>query len=317
MNNLQEIRSNGRVTHPFAFMKLLPAALLFSLLALPVPAAPVDLGRVKLRDGRQLEEVKMVKVEPDGLRLEHRDGAGKVRLEDLPSDLSRRFSLDQETASAWRLEEKKRLDDEAGSLLRAKVRVLMEASRAGQEAQARAQRLSIFDQARAGNVNYAALDEQLLTQIQLWNDAGRGDLAARFEEDRSVLKQQEIARPAAALESEKQALARRVESLQSQVNNANNRPATTTVVIDSDQSGRSSYDPYYSSYYQRPDYYYQRPSYYVPGPVIINQSPYCPPTSRPSASYPSPVVRTLQKMPQAARPMTPGQHNQGYRPFQK
>ena len=157
----------------------------------------------------------------------------------------------------------------------------MEASRAGQEAQARAQRLSIFDQARAGNVNYAALDEQLLTQIQLWNDAGRGDLAARFEEDRSVLKQQEIARPAAALESEKQALARRVESLQSEVNAANFRPTTTTVVVDSDRNTVRSYDPYYSSYYTSS-------SYYVPAPIVVNPPAYCPPGYRPPV-HPTPV----------------------------
>lgn len=134
------------------------ASLMFCLIALPAGAAPVDLGNVRLRNGQVLENVKVMKIEPDGLRLEHRSGVGKVRLEDLPSDLSRRFSLDEETASAWRLEEKKRLDGESDGRLRAKVRVLMEASRAEQEAQARSQRMSIFDQAKASNVNYAALD---------------------------------------------------------------------------------------------------------------------------------------------------------------
>ena len=277
-------------------MKTFFAALLVPLLTLPSEAAPINLGTVNLRDGRQLDSVKVVKVEPDGLRLEHRDGVGKVRMEDLPSDLSRRFSLDEETASAWRLEEKKRLDDEADSRLRAKVRVLMEASRAGQEAQARSQRMSIFDQAKAGNVNYASLDEQLHTQIQLWKDAGRDDLAARFEEDRSVLKQQEVARPAAALESEKQALARRVESLQSDVNAAHNRPTTTTVVIDSDRYGSSSYDPYYSSYYHWP-------TYYVPTPVVIHPTPWCPPIYHP---HPTPIVRPPAVVPQPQRPVNMG-----------
>ena len=298
-------------------MKAFSVSLLFSLLALPAWAAPVELGTVRLRDGRQLEKVIVMKIEPDGLRLQHRDGVGKVRMEDLPSDLSRRFSLDEETASAWRQEEKRRLDGVADSRLRARVRVVMESSRAEQDSQARAQRLSIFDQAKASSVNYASLDEQLLTHIQLWKEAGRDDLAARLEEDRQLLKQQEIVRPATDAEAEKQMLARRIQSLQNEVASAKNRPAVTSVIVDSDRYGRSSYDPYYSSYYQRSNYYYQRPAYYVPGPVIINQSPYCPPVSRPSPSYHNHVVRPIQKMPQMNRQTNAGTHNHGPRPYQK
>lgn len=262
-------------------MKMLPAALVLSFFISPAWAAPVDLGTVRLKDGKQLEQVRMIKVEPDGLRLEHRDGVGKVRMEDLPADLAERFSMDEATATAWRQAEKKRLDAEADSRRRAQARALMDNSRAEQEAQVRAQRMAIFDQARSGQANYAALDDQLLSQIQLWKDAGREDLAGRFEEDRQLLKQQEITRPGAALVSEKQALARRVESLQSEVNAANQRPTTTTVVIDSDLGSRRSYNPYYSNYYTSP-------SYYVPAPVVINPPAYCPPGYRPP-TYPTPV----------------------------
>ncbi len=281
MNTLGLTPSNRAHGPSLTFMKTLSAALLLPWLLVSLQAAPIDLGTVKLRDGRKLEEVKVMKIEPDGLRLEHREGVGKVRMEDLPSAVAERFSLDEATASAWRMAEKKRLDAEADSRRRAQVRVLMESSRDGQDAQARATRMSIFDQAKASNVNYAALDDQLLTQIQLWKEADRDDLAARFEEDRSVLKQQEIARPSTALESEKQALARRVESLQSEVNQANNRPTTTTVVIDSDRTRRSSYDPYHSGYYQTP-------TYYVPTPVVVHPTPWCPPIHQPK---PAPIVR--------------------------
>lgn len=262
-------------------MKMLPAALLMSLLILPAGADPVDLGTVKLKDGTQLEQVRMIKVEPDGLRLEHRDGVGKVRMEDLPAELSQRFSLDEATAAAWRQAEKKRLDDEAETRRRARTQQLMEASRADQEAQARAKRLAIFDEIKTGAFNYAALDDQLRTQIQLWKDAGREDLAARFEEDRQLLKQQEIARPAAALEAEKQALARRVESLQSEVSAAQNRPTTTTLVVDSNVGFNRGIDPFWTRFYTSP-------SYIVPAPVVINPPVYCPPGYRPPG-HPTPV----------------------------
>jgi hypothetical protein len=84
-------------------MKTLSAVFLFSLLALPAWAVPVVLGTVKLRDGRQFEDVKVMKVEPDGLRVEHRSGLGKLKVEDLPPELAHRFSLDEATASAWRM----------------------------------------------------------------------------------------------------------------------------------------------------------------------------------------------------------------------
>ncbi len=262
-------------------MKTLPTLYLFSLLALPAWAAPVVLGTVKLRDGRQFEDVKVMKVEPDGLRVEHRSGLGKLKMEDLPSELAQRFSLDEARASAWRLEEKKRLDTEAEARRRAEVRALAESPRAQQEAHARTQRMSIFDQAKAALVNYVVLDDQLLTWIQLWKDAGREDLAARFEEDREVLKQQEIARPASAQEKEREALARRVANLQQEVAAASRQPTTTTIVME-DNPGR-----FRPSYYY-PDYYYQRPSFYVQNPVF-NQSPYCPPVAVRPPVMPRPV----------------------------
>lgn len=281
MNKLSLPASKPASPGLLILMKTLPAVFLFSLLALPAWAAPVVLGTVKLRDGRQFDDVKVMKVEPDGLRVEHRSGLGKFKLEDLPSDLAQRFSLDEATASTWRLEEKKRLDTAAETRRRNEVRTLAEAPRAEQDAQARTQRMSIFDQAKASLVNYVVLDDQLLTWSQLWKDAGREDLAARFEEDREVLKQQEIARPASAQDRERQALAQRVADLQNQVAAVNQQPTTTTIVMDSNS------DRFRPSYYY-PDYYYPRSSIYVQNPVF-NQSPYRPPVAVRPPVMPRPV----------------------------
>ena len=58
---------------------------------LSVHAEPVELGSVKLRDGRELTAVRVMSVEADGLRVEPHHGAGKLRFEVLPSPLVHQF----------------------------------------------------------------------------------------------------------------------------------------------------------------------------------------------------------------------------------
>lgn len=291
-------------------MKTIPAALLlFSVLALPAAAAPVALGSVKLLDGRQLDEVKVMKVEPDGLRIEHKAGVGKVKLEDLPHDIAQRFSLDEAAASEFRLKEKSKADRATDAQRGARVRALLESSRASQDAQARSTRISIFDQSKASHINYASLDGQLQEQVELWKAAGRDDLAATFEQDRQLFRQQEITHPAA----EREALERRVRELQQDVDRVRNQApgplpsSTTTVVVREPWPYPSPYSTS-SYYYPRSRYYYPNTSpYYYPNQVptnVINynnynttgyprpvSSPYCPPSVvRPQPTYRPPVM---------------------------
>lgn len=298
-------------------MKTIPALLLFSVLTLPAWAAPVALGTVKLLDGRQFEDVKVMKVEPDGLRIEHRAGVGKVKLEDLPDAVARQFSLNESTASEYRLREKLRADGAADIQRRAQVRALLETSRAAQDAQARSSRIAIFDQSKASKVNYASLDGQLLEQVELWKAAGREDLAATFEEDRRLFREQEIARPAA----ERDAMERRIRELESDVERVRSQPppvTSTSIVVSPEPYSTSRY------YYPTSRYYYPNSSpYYYPnyGPTnVINytppstsypahrpgtpQSPYCPPSVvRPQPTYRPPVMVNPNPAP---RPMTQG-----------
>lgn len=262
------------------------------LAAGPAGAAPESLGTLKLRDGRELTAVMVLKVEPDGLRVEHRDGVAKVRLEDLPAAVAKRFHLDETTAMAWRKEEKKRLDEAAEIRRQEEIRMLAEATRNDQDLQAREQRLAVFDQNRSREVNYAFLDEELLSHIRTWQEAGRPDLAARFEEDRQLLKQQEIARPADERQAEHQALVQQVGDLKNELHNLLQQqqqqqpppPATTTVHSDPFQ------DPSLTTY-----------SDYAPGWV--------PPVYYPSVTlpvYPPPVVRPPMAVPPRLNPMTQG-----------
>jgi hypothetical protein len=92
-------------------MKFLAILLSLSLLAgcasvqppaAPLPPSPEQLGDIRLNDGRTLLKVSLLRAEPDGLRLEHAAGVGKVAFEDLPNSLPSRFHFDPANASAFR-----------------------------------------------------------------------------------------------------------------------------------------------------------------------------------------------------------------------
>lgn len=250
---------------------------------LPLGAAPVELGTVRLRDGRTLEKVIVMKVEADGLRVEHRAGAGKIRMIDLPSNLAERFSPDASGKGAGTVPTPGAPKDDKSPA---------EAERAAQDSQVRQERMAIFDQIKAES-NYAAVDGQLLQKIKDWKDAGRDDLATLFEEDRVLLKQQELTRSSGTRTAEKESMADRLSKLQAEVAAVNQR-----LQYPSNYS-TSSY--HYRTYYYRsyPNYYYPQPSYYyVPGPVVN----YCPPT----VLRPNPVVNVPSSPRPALNPVNTG-----------
>ncbi|MES2707166.1 MAG: hypothetical protein V4726_11250 [Verrucomicrobiota bacterium] len=276
-------------------MKRLWLTLLPCFWMLPATAAENELpflNDLTLRNGQKLTKVQVLKVEPDGLRVEHKDGIGKLTLEVLPTEIAKRFNLSEVSAAEWRETDKKRKDEAAAVERREAVKKIIAASRADQEDKVRQQRLALYQQMRAGNFSYVDADAALRKSIALYNEAGREDLAAQLEEDRTVLKQQEIHRPSADLEARKQELANRVSQLENDLANARNQPPTVI--------------------YTRPDpvwvpsttiYYNQDPVYI---PVPVNPPPHCPPVSRPPwtgpgtcppANYPPnglpPVPRTL------------------------
>lgn len=225
------------------------------------------LSELTLRDGRKLTKVQVLKVEPDGLRVEHTDGIGKLTLEVLPAEVAKRFNLSEVSAAEWREEDKKRKDGIATAERQAAVKKVIDASRADQDEKVRVQRLALYQQMRAGSFSYVDADAALRKSIEVYREAGREDLAALLQEDRDVLKQQEVYRPSADLETQKQQLANRVSQLEADLANARNQPPTVIytqpdpVVIES-----------------RSIYYNTDPVYY---PVVVNNPIPCPPTGRP------------------------------------
>lgn len=254
-------------------MKRLWPVLLPCFWILPAAAAEKPLpffNDLPLKDGRKLEKVQVLKVEPDGLRVEHTHGVGKVPMEVLPADVLKRFNLNEADAANWREAEKKRRDETAAREKEEAVQRMAAAARVEQEEQVRLQRLALYQQMRAGTLNYVDADTALRKSIELYTQAGREDLAGILQEDRQLLKQQEIYRPAAELEKQKEELANRVTQLETDLANAQNQPP---LII-------SQPDPFLIS----PSIYYNPTPVYIPVPG--NPPPaYCPPGSRP------PVVR--------------------------
>jgi len=292
-------------------MRPIPLYLCFYCLILNVQADPVKLGNVKLRDGRQLSAVNVLKVEPDGLRVEHQAGAGKLRIEELPESVIQKFNLSDTAATTWRQEEKARLDAAQTARRQEKIKILASASREYQESTTTSQRLAISRQKKDTAADYVLLDNQLREKAQEWQDAGRGDLAARFEDDRQLLKQQEIARPSAKLEAERDALAQRVDQLERDLNLARIQAVTNYVQPLAYPYGTNSLTISDSSsswpVYQTHELWLNkiRPA---DCPPIYVSPPYCPPTSnippqRPTASLHSPFLPQAAACPPAsARP---------------
>ncbi|RYD30404.1 MAG: hypothetical protein EOP86_20035, partial [Verrucomicrobiaceae bacterium] len=255
-------------------MKRLWLALLPCFWILPAAAAEKPLpffNDLPLTDGRKLEKVQVLKIEPDGLRVEHAHGAGKVPMEVLPADVIKRFNFNETDAADWREAEKKRKDEAAARGREEAVERMTATARAEQEEQVRRQRLALYQQMRGGTLNYVDADTALRKSIELYTQAGREDLAGILQEDRQLLKQQEIYRPSAELEKQKEELANRVTQLEADLTNARNQPP---LII-------SQPDPFLIS----PSIYYNPTPIYIPVPG--NPLPTdCPPGPRPPVGRP-------------------------------
>lgn len=268
-------------------MKLKPKHLWLTLLPgfwiLPFSAATAQelpfFPDLTLRDGRKLTKVQVLKVEPDGIRVEHSAGAGKLSLEVLPSTVAAKFNLSETDAIEWRGAEKKRRDDAAATERQAAVKKVLDAARADQDEQVRQQRLALYQQMRDGSFSYVEADAALRKSMEIYKEAGREDLAALLQDDRETLRQQEIYRPAANLEAEKKKLADRVSQLEADLANARSQPPA---VIYSEPS---------PVWVPSTTIYYNNDPVYIPVPVCPPAVPdNCPPALRPPGYRPPQVT---------------------------
>lgn len=71
---------------------------------------PKAFDKLETLSGNKFEKVVVTKIEPDGIRIEHSAGMGKVKFKDLPKDVAAAFHYD--AAEAEEFAEKKRQEQE-------------------------------------------------------------------------------------------------------------------------------------------------------------------------------------------------------------
>lgn len=190
-----------------------------------VAKEPVVFKELKLEDGKVLKEAKVLRIDPDGLHVSHYDGVSKVKFENLPEEVQKQFEFDREAAENYRAE--KEAAREAREAVERKERVdsIVNKKRAEQEADLRRGREEFFALLSSGEYSYPQLEKILLDSIAVLKEAGREDLAAILEDDRKILREREVTRPAESLRKERDQLAARVRELENQIVQLNNKPA--------------------------------------------------------------------------------------------
>lgn len=270
-------------------MKTMPlflfAAAFAATLAVTWAKEKVKLDDFKLEDGSQFKNPLVLKVEPDGLRIEHSAGVCKVKFEDLPEELQKQFAFDRGQAEEFRQQQLAEKEAKAAAEHEARVNQILEQRREVQESDFERAREAFYSLVESNEYSYPQLDRQLKETAAIFKEAGRKDLASQIEADRKFLRERELVRPAETQRREREQLLTRIRDLENQIAVLKNRPADVQVVRDTEVV-----------------------PWIVDRPVIIDrpvvQPVPCPPSSRPAPapSRPSYIAPALPSPPEPARP---------------
>lgn len=250
---------------------------------------PVKFNELKLADGTVLQAATVLRTDPEGLHIEHRDGVSKVKFENLPASVQEQFKFDREAAERFRVEREEAIAAREAEEKQARVEALLAKQRTDQEEDVRRGREEFFALLGSGEYSYPQLERILLDSIAALQAAGREDLAAVLEDDRKLLREREVNRPAESLRRERDQLATRVRDLENQIALLNNKPADPAD-DDDDYDG-----VIWPIYVDRP--------VFIPQPVTVHppHPPACPPGT------PLPNVRPAYSPIPAVRPaLNPG-----------
>ncbi len=278
-------------------MKTLPLLLCLAVFAGRVPAQEkIKLADLTLEDGSKLRDTVVLKVEPDGLRLEHRDGVAKVQFEALPEAVRKQFAFDPDKAGQFREEKEAERAVRAAADQKARVEGLLLQRRAQQDLDVAKGREEFYRLLESGEYSFPQLDKVLRDSIADLKAAGRKDLAAELESDRKMLRERELTRPGENARKEKDLLLARIRDLENEVAQINNAPQPVEVFYETGVI-----------------------PIFVDRPIIISgppcekphpQPPSCPPTVRPvNPGLPNPPatrpVGPVMPSPPAFRPVSP------------
>ena len=249
-----------------------------------------------LSDGTTLKEAVVLKVEPDGLRLEHKEGVSKVKFEDLPEEVQKQFTFDREQADKFRQEKDTARELRLTAERKARVEEIVAQKRSEQESDLQKAREAFFAVLESDEYSYPQMDRALLESINVFKEAGRKDLGAQMEDDRKLLRERELVRPGPKFRQEKDQLQTRIQQLEKQIA-ALGQPPAVQVVRDTELV------PWFVD---RP-VIIDRPIV-VDRPVVQPTVP-CPPVTRPvtspQPSRPSLSPQFTPAVPHAPQPVRP------------
>ena len=283
-------------------MKTLPLLLCLAVFTGRTAAQErIKLADLILEDGTKLKDTVVLKVEPDGLRLEHKDGVSKVRFENLPEAVQKRFTFDLEQAKKFREEKETERANRAVKEHKARVEEMVRQQREVQEHDFATGREEFYRLLESGEYSYPQLDKALQENIAVLTEAGREDLAAQLEDDRRLLRERELIRPGEKARQDREQLLARIRDLENQVAQLNNAPQPVAVIQETGVI---------PIFVDRPivvNPYYPGPACGVPRPVATPGP--CPPAGHPVTGPPrnvQPVAPFIPASPAIpARPVNP------------
>lgn len=204
-----------------------PLTLLCSLALIAGPLVakePVVFNELKLENGTVLKAATVLRVDPDGLHISHHEGVSKVKFENLPANVQEQFAFDREEAGKFREEKQAAQDARDAAERKERVESILNKKHAEQDEDVRRGREEFFALLSSGEYSYPQLEKILQDSIATLKETGRDDLAATLEDDRKLLRDREVTRPAESLRKERDQLAIRVRDLENQLALLNNKP---------------------------------------------------------------------------------------------
>ncbi|HEX2750163.1 MAG TPA: hypothetical protein VHM91_19305, partial [Verrucomicrobiales bacterium] len=182
-----------------------------------------------LEDGTTLKNVVVLKVEPDGLRLEHKNGVSKVKFEELPEMVQKQFAFDRNKAEEFRLNQETAKEARAAEERRIRVEGILQQRKEEQDGDLLRAREAFYKLVESDEYSYPQLDKTLMDSIAIFTEAGRKDLASLLQDDRKLLRDREMVRPGEKYRREREQLQDRIRNLENQVAAQANQPPVAPV----------------------------------------------------------------------------------------
>lgn len=241
-------------------------------LAAPTKEGAAETFTLETLGGKKYVGAKVVGVDPDGIRIVHQDGAGKVAFTDVSKELQQQYGYDAGKATEFESQQK----TAQKTAQEVQARLVLASAEEQELASFNLFRRQVLESLSRMDYNYAELDALLLKWIALYKENDKKAWVTLLEADRKLLQARELQRPQIEanqrnkeLEAQNAQLQEQIKSLTTAVNE------TRTALNDQRTTQRVSiYDnPYPYSYYYRQPIYVRPPVVICPTPPVVRPRP--------------------------------------------